>query len=86
MSKVTPIITGLDKPIKVDLGKRLAYISKNIVFECPECGYEVEFLDDPADLEYGSFYGVSECGNCDAEFEEYTFDVKATVTISIKEK
>lgn len=84
--KVTPLISNLDKPIKVDLGKRLEFISENIIFKCPECDHKMELLDDPADLEYGSFFGFEECHECGVDFETYNWEVKATVTISKKEK
>lgn len=86
MTKVKPIISGLDKAIPVDLGKRLDYIGGDITFECPSCGEEMSLLGDTADLEYGSFHGTDSCWECGQEFEEYFFDVKATVVISIKEK
>ena len=81
---VKPIIKNLDKNIPVDLGKRLAHIGENIIFVCPECGYEMKTLDDPADLEYGYYYGNSECWDCGVEFEDYSFKVEAFIKISIK--
>lgn len=84
--KVKPIIHNLDKPIKVWLGKRLEDIGKNIIFECPECNHKMKFLDDPADLEYGSFHGTDSCWECGAEFEEYDFQVNASITITKKEQ
>lgn len=72
------------KPISVDLGKRLEYINGNITFKCPICSYKMVMLDDTADLEYGSFHGPDSCWNCEAQFEEYDFKVKATVTISVE--
>ena len=83
---VTPIISNIGKPIKVSLGKRLDYISDNIIFECPECNHKMELLDDPADLEYGSFFGYEECHECGVDFETYEWEVKATVIISKKDK
>ena len=87
MTKVNPIITGLDKPIEVWLGKRLEGVAggEGIVFECPSCGYKMNMTDDMANLEYGSFYGTNICYNCETEFNELEFEVKATITVSIKE-
>lgn len=82
---IKPIIKGLDTPIRVDLGKRLDYIDGNIIFECPSCGYEMEFLNDTADLEYGDFFGTDYCWGCGEDFEDMNFEVETTVTISIKE-
>ena len=86
MSKVKPIIQGLGENIKVCLGKRLEDIDKPLNFECPECGCMHLMLEDPADLEYGSFYGISECNDCGAEFEEYNFKVEAFVKITIEKE
>jgi len=83
--KVLPEIRGLGKAIPVDLGKRLEWIGGNVTFVCPDCGYEMKLLDDPADLEYGSFHGLDECWDCGLEFKSQYFDVKATVTITLKE-
>lgn len=60
-TKVKPIIEGLDVAIPVDLGKRLEWIGGVITFNCPECGHEMELLNDPAELEYGCFHGLDEC-------------------------
>lgn len=79
-----PIIKGLDKPITVDLGKRLEYIGGVITFVCPECGYEMEQLNDTADLEYGCFHGLSDCWDCGTDFDTEYFEVSATITISRK--
>ena len=86
MDKVKPIITGLDKEIPVDLGKRLDYIGGDITFQCPSCNSVMSLLDDTANLEHGSFHGTGSCWECGQSFEEYFFDVKATVVISLKEK
>ena len=81
MSKVKPIITGINKPIKVRLGKRLDDVDENIHVTCPDCGYKMRYLDDPADLEYGSFYISDECWECGKEFEDTSFKVKAYIII-----
>lgn len=83
---VKPIIHNIDKPIKVWLGKRLEDIAENITFECPECNHKMKFLDDTADLEYGSFHGTDECWECGVPFEEYNFQVSASITITKKER
>lgn len=85
-TKVKPIITGLDKQIPVDLGKRLEDIGGDITFQCPSCDNVMSLLSDTADLEYGSFHGTNSCWECGQDFEEYFFDVKATVTISINKE
>jgi transcription elongation factor Elf1 len=84
--KVKPIIKGLDENIKIWLGKRLEDIDKPILFKCPVCGWCGVLLEDPADLEYGSFHGIGECGDCGADFEDNKFKVEAFVKISIVEE
>lgn len=81
MNKAKPVIDGLNKPIEVGLGKRLEWIDDNIIITCPECGNTREYLDDTADLEYGSFYISDECYNCGKEYENIKFNVKAYVVI-----
>lgn len=85
---VKPIIHGLNTPYALELynHKRPECFGEEVVFECPECGYEYSFNLGHGDvLEYGSFYGLDGCDGCGVDFENLQFEVTATLTISIKE-
>lgn len=86
---VKPIIHGLDKHYELELYnvKRPEAFGEEIIFECPECGYEYSFNLGHGDvLEYGSFFGLDECHECGVDFENLDFEVSATIKVSLKEK
>lgn len=83
-----PIIEGLGKPMELDLYDiKRPIVYDCINFTCPSCGetFAVKDLSHGDELEYGSFYGYSECNECGQEFEDMEFEVSATVTIKEKE-
>lgn len=81
MSKVKPEITNLNTPIRIDLGKRVEDIHNNILVKCPNCG-DIDYrLEDPADIEYGSFFLPDECLNCGQEYVETNYKLKAYIVI-----